>query len=94
MNNSPQNVRKLFDAYLDSEISSSDFQQLQSWILADEDHAKEFATWMLLQTAIYEAQGDVLGQAMGCGTLSEENGRCSQVVFTTSLRAQLGLMRG
>jgi len=51
----PQAGRKLFDAYLDGEISSRDLQRLEAWIVADEDHATEFLSWMSLQTVTYEA---------------------------------------
>ena len=55
MSKSPQSVSNLFDAYLDREISSSDFQRLEAWIVADENYATEFLLWMSLQTMTYDA---------------------------------------
>lgn len=65
MSKPPQEIRELFDAYLDSEVSPSDLQRLEAWIGADSANADEFLSWMSLQTATYEAlKGDLLEQVM------------------------------
>ena len=65
MSQTPKEIRELFDAYLDKEISPSDLQRLEEWLGADEAHAAEFLSWMSLQTLTYEAlKGDLLEQVM------------------------------
>lgn len=66
MNKTPQEIRELFDAYLDADISSGDLHRLEAWIAADQANADEFLSWMSLQTVTYEAlKGDLLEQVMG-----------------------------
>ena len=73
MSKTPREIRKLFDAYLDQEISPSDLQRLEGWLGTHEKHAAEFLSWMSLQTLTYEAlKGDLLEQVMVDGQASRD----------------------